>query len=81
MFQLHAAFAIDHVVPALNPVLVTLRGEPFASISIMKNFLIMYDANADKDIIGVFHNGAVGWMNNGDKDGYVAKVLAILSKL
>lgn len=81
MFQLHAAFAQDYAVPAGNVVMIMLRGEPFASINIMRNFMFAHQSAADWDAIGVFHNGQHGWDINSDKDGYVAKVLEILAGL
>jgi hypothetical protein len=82
MFQLHAAFATDYVVPTKDVILVLLRGEPFASINIMRSFIGLCGTSMpDKDVIGTFHDGHNGWAERGDKDGYVAEVLSILRGL
>ena|ERR1700689_4646755 len=82
LFQLHAAFARDYVVPAGSIVMEYLRGTPFASIQIMAKFLALCGAAMkDADVLGNFHDGHAGWAERGDKDGYVAAVLKILAKL
>lgn len=81
IFQMHQAFAIDNVVPAGNPILVTLRGVPYVSIRIMCNFIRANNEQTDEDLIGSFHDGHAGWAERGDRDGYVKAVLAILSAL
>jgi hypothetical protein len=82
LFQLHAAFAQDYVVPAANIVLVTLRGTPFASVNIVARFISLCgSAMSDADVLGNFHDGHNGWLERGDKDGYVKSVLAIYAKL
>jgi Transglycosylase SLT domain len=82
LFQLHRAFAQDWVIPANNELLIIMRGVPFVSILIMKNFIrACGDLMKDADVIGNFHDGHKGWAERGDKDGYVKAVLAILATL
>jgi hypothetical protein len=82
LFQLHAAFAQDYVIPAGSAVMVILRGVPFVSINIMSKFIALCgSAMKDTDVLGNFHDGHKGWTERGDKDSYVKDVMAILAKL
>lgn len=82
LFQLHAAFAADHVTPAGATILIALRGVAFVSILIMCNFFRACGVTmTDADVLGNFHDGHGGWAARGDKDGYVKIVLAILNTL
>jgi hypothetical protein len=82
LFQLHAAFATDYATPALSTTMIALRGVPFVSIQIMRVFFNLCGISmTDADVLGNFHDGHGGWTARGDKDGYVAAVLAILATL
>ena len=81
LFQLHAKLAQDYVVPAGSNAMVVLRGVPFASINIMTRFIVLQGTAKDADVIGAFHDGHEGWIERGDRDSYVATVVAILARL
>lgn len=81
LFQVHAAFASDYVVPAKNMYFIMLRGVAFVSIQIMKSFFNACGTMIDEDVLGSFHDGHNGWAERGDVDSYVADVLKILATL
>lgn len=81
LFQMHGRFAQDYVTPAGSLVLILMRGVPFVSIRILKNFFNTCLGLSDEDTLGNFHDGHQGWSERGDKDSYVKDVLAILATL